>query len=110
MLTRNQRQARILRHLHDRARLSAGDAVWPTARVLPLATWLEAWWREAVAERPELPELLPPAAIAWLWREEVAVDAGGLLDPAARDAALHALMLPEELHARSAPALQRHIA
>lgn len=29
----------------------------------------------------------------------------GLLDPAARDAALRALMLPEELHARSAPAL-----
>lgn len=107
MLTRNQRQARILRHLHDRARLSAGDAVWPTARVLPLATWLEAWWREAVAERPELPELLPPAAIAWLWREEVAVDAGGLLDPAALGASARASWLQLREHGGALEGLNR---
>jgi len=82
VLTRNQRQARILRYLHDRARRDEGAGVWPTARILTLADWLARQWREASAGDSTLPELLPAAAIRWLWREAVAADAGGLLDPA----------------------------
>jgi len=81
ILTADLRQARILRRLHDRAQLAAGRSVWPTAQVLPLATWLASEWRLAAAERAELPVTLPAVASRWLWRQRVADDAPGLLDP-----------------------------
>jgi len=82
ILTANLRQARILRRLHDRAQLAAGRTAWPTAQVLPLETWLAREWRTAGADRVSLPMPLPPVASRWLWRQRVASDAPGLIDPA----------------------------
>ena len=82
LLTPDLRQARILRRLHDRAQVAAGRKVWPSAQVLPLDTWLALQWLQASAERPDLPAILPPAALRWIWRRHVARDAPGLLDPA----------------------------
>lgn len=82
ILTADLRQARILRRLHDRMQLAAGRRAWPTAQVLPLETWLAAGWRAAAAERPELPAALPASASRWLWRQRVADDVPGLIDPA----------------------------
>ncbi len=81
-LTADLRQARILRRLHDRAQLAAGRSAWPTAQVLPLEAWLAREWRAAGAERESLPAALPAVAVRWLWRQRVAADAPGLLDPA----------------------------
>ena len=82
LLTPDLRQARLLRRLHDRAQVAAGRKVWPSAQVLPLDTWLALQWLQASADRPELPAILPPVALRWIWRRSVARDAPGLLDPA----------------------------
>jgi len=80
LLTRDLRQARILRRLHDRAQVAAGRKVWPSAQVLPLDAWLLQQWQKASADRPSLPAVMPESALHWLWRE-AAQDAPGLLDP-----------------------------
>jgi probable DNA repair protein len=80
LLTRDLRQARILRRLHDRAQVAAGRKVWPSALVLPLDAWLLQQWQKASVDRPALPGILPASALHWLWRE-TARDAPGLLDP-----------------------------
>ena len=82
VLAADLRQARILRRLHDRAQVAAGRRAWPTAQVLPLDAWLVLQWNRVAVERPELPRILPPIALRWLWRTQVASDAPGLLDPA----------------------------
>ncbi len=81
LLAPDLRQARIWRRLHDRAQAESGRAVWPTAQVLPLDAWLAQQWRQAASDRPELPAILSPIALRWLWRRQVAGDAPGLLDP-----------------------------
>ena len=82
LLTQNLRQSRILRRLHDRAQIAAGREVWPSAQVLPFDAWLEQAWQEAAATHPQLPALLRPSAAEWLWRQQAARDAPGLVDPA----------------------------
>jgi probable DNA repair protein len=82
LLTADLRQARILRRLHDRAQLAKGLAAWPSAQVLPLDAWLAQQWRDAGAERTDLPQPLPPVALRWLWRRLAEPDAPGLLDAA----------------------------
>jgi len=82
LLARDLRQARILRRLHDRAQVAAGNRVWPTAQVLPLDAWLEMEWGRASLVRPELPRILPPVALRWLWRVNVERGTPALLDPA----------------------------
>ena len=82
VLARDLRQARILRRLHDRAQVAAGHRVWPTAQVLPLDAWLELEWGRSSLARPELPRILPPVALRWLWRVNVERGAPALLDPA----------------------------
>ncbi len=82
LLVPELRQARILRRLHDRAQVAAGKPVWPTAQVLPLEAWLAEQWRQASAARPELPAVLAPVALRWLWRREIAAGTEALLDPA----------------------------
>lgn len=82
VLTADLRQARILRRLHDQARIAAGHEAWPTARVLPLESWLASLWREALAERDELAVALPAVAMRWLWRRLAVADSPGLVDPA----------------------------
>ncbi len=62
--------------------MAAGRRAWPTAQVLPFDAWLGLQWGRVCVERPELPRLLPPIALRWLWRTRVARDAPGLLDPA----------------------------
>lgn len=83
VLAPDLRQARILRRLHDRAQAASGLRAWPTAQVLPLDTWLRNAWRAAAEERPELPLLLPPSALRWLWTREVGRGEQALLDPSA---------------------------
>ena len=80
VLAPDLRQARILRRLHDRAQVAAGRRAWPTAQVLPLESWLLQLWQRATNERTELPTLLSPVALQWLWSLEVQRDAPGLLD------------------------------
>lgn len=82
ILTGDLRQARILRRLHDQAQIAAGREAWPTAQVLPLSAWLDNSWRSAGAEQPSMPVALPAIAVNWLWRQRVAADAPGLIDPA----------------------------
>jgi probable DNA repair protein len=98
VLTADLRQARILRRLHDRMQLAAGRAAWPTAQVLPLEAWLAAAWRAAGAERAELPLALPAAAARWVWRQRVADDTPGLLDPAGIGARARASWLRLRAH------------
>jgi ATP-dependent helicase/nuclease subunit B len=82
VLTADLRQARILRRLHDRAQADAGLAVWPTAQVLPVDSWLAQQWLQAGAASPDLPGLLSPVSLRWLWRRAVTGSADELLDPA----------------------------
>jgi probable DNA repair protein len=82
VLAPDLRRARILRRLHDRAQAAAGRQVWPTAQVLPLEAWLASSWARAADERPDLPAILSPPALRWLWWREVERDAPQLLDPA----------------------------
>jgi probable DNA repair protein len=81
VLAPDLRQARILRRLHDRAQAAAGRRVWATAQVLTLEAWLRQAWEAAADARPDLPVLLPPAALRWLWTQEVGRGAQALLDP-----------------------------
>lgn len=82
LLTRDLRQARILRRLHDRAQVAAGREVWPSAQVMPIDAWLGLQWQKASADRPSMPGILPAVALRWLWWRQAAQDAPGLLDPA----------------------------
>lgn len=82
VLAANLRQARILRRLHDRAQAAAGRRAWPTAQVMPLDAWLVLQWNRISVEQPDLPHILPPIALRWLWRTQVAREAPGLQDPA----------------------------
>lgn len=107
LLTQNLRQSRILRRLYDRAQIAAGHEVWATARLLPFDAWLEMQWREAAAARPELPELLQPAAIEWLWRQRAARDAPGLIDPAELAAKARASWIRLRVHGGEVAELDR---
>ena len=107
LLTPDLRQARILRRLHDRAQAAAGRRVWPTAQVLPLESWLALEWQKAAAEHPELPGLLPPVALRWLWWRQAARDAPGLLDPADLGARARASWLRLRAHGGDLAALPR---
>lgn len=98
ILTANLRQARILRRLHDRAQVAAGCSAWPTAQVLPLQAWLSKEWQLAGAERTALPVALPAIATRWLWRQKVAADTPGLLDPAEIGARARASWLQLRTH------------
>ena len=98
LLTQNLRQARILRRLHDRAQIAAGHEVWATARMLPFDAWLEMQWREAAARQFGLPALLQPAAVEWLWRQQVACDTPGLIDPAELAAKARASWIRLRMH------------
>jgi len=77
VLTANRRQSRIIRRLHDEARLSEGLRCWPAADVMPLDAWLAARWQDLTRLDPGLPTLLGEAETLWPWR----VSAGHFLDP-----------------------------
>jgi ATP-dependent helicase/nuclease subunit B len=107
VLTADLRQARILRRLHDSARIAAGREAWPTAQVLPLETWLVAAWREAGAANDSLPVALPAVAMRWMWRGLVAADAPSLLDPAEVAARARASWLRLRAHGGDTEGLAR---
>ena len=107
LLTQNLRQSRILRRLHDRAQIAAGHEVWATAQLLPFDAWLETQWREAAAARPELHGLLQPAAAEWLWRQQAARDAPGLIDPAELAAKARASWIRLRAHGGDVAGLER---
>ena len=107
VLTADLRQARILRRLHDQAQLAAGREAWPTAQILPLEAWLARQWRDAGAERDDLPIALPAVATRWLWRRLVADEAPGLVDPAETGARARASWLQLRAHAGTVEGLSR---
>lgn len=82
LLAPDLRQARILRRLHDRAQAAKGRRAWLSAQVLPLDAWLAREWQRMAVDRADLPGILPPVALRWLWWRQAARDAPGLLDPA----------------------------
>ena len=45
-ITPNRRLARQLLRDFDRAQLASGRRTWPTASVLPYATWIEILWQQ----------------------------------------------------------------
>ncbi|MEX1993555.1 MAG: PD-(D/E)XK nuclease family protein, partial [Steroidobacteraceae bacterium] len=107
LLTPDLRQARILRRLHDRAQIAAGRTVWPSARVLPLETWLAEQWRDAGSARGELPEPLAPIALRWLWRRVAEPGAPELLDAAELGARARSSWLRLRAHGGGLDALAR---
>jgi probable DNA repair protein len=107
VMTADLRQARILRRLHDQAQLAAGREAWPTAQILPLEAWLAAQWRDAGAEREDLPVALPAVTTRWLWRRRVADDSPGLVDPAETGTRARASWLQLRAHAGTVESLGR---
>jgi len=107
VLTPDLRQARILRRLHDRAQADAGRQVWPSAQVLPIEAWLVLQWQQAAGDSPDLPAVLPPVALRWLWWRQVARNAPGLLDPADLGARARASWLRLRAHGGDLAAVAR---
>lgn len=107
VLAPDLRQARILRRLHDRAQAAAGRSVWPTAQVLPLDAWLALSWQRASYDRPDLPAILSPAALRWLWWRQVERDAPQLLDPADLGTRARASWLKLRAHGADLAAVER---
>lgn len=107
LLTPDLRQSRILRRLHDRARIAAGSTAWPSAQVLPLDSWLAQQWREAGATRAELPQPLAPIALRWMWRRMAAQGIPGMLDPAELGERARASWLRLLAHGGDVEGLQR---
>lgn len=87
LLTVNKRLASELRHAYDQQQLAAGRRAWPSADILPWNAWLQRLyeqlldsaftdrdllsphqekrlWQQIVADTPDIPELLRPAAAA----------------------------------------------
>src|SRR5436305_915767 len=48
-ITPNRRLARQLLRDFDRVQQASGRRTWPTASVLPYATWLESLWKQSAA-------------------------------------------------------------
>ncbi|MGQ0428590.1 MAG: PD-(D/E)XK nuclease family protein [Gammaproteobacteria bacterium] len=107
LLTADLRQARILRRLHDRAQVARGLEAWPAAQVMPFEAWLAERWRDAGAERHELPCPLPPVALRWLWKRLAGHDAAGLLDAAELGARARATWLKLLAHGGEVQGLAR---
>ena len=82
-ITPNRRLARQLLRDFDRAQLASGRRTWPTASVLPYATWIEILWQQHAdaVDDTAAGTLLTQAQSSHLWRG--IVDAGQpiLLDP-----------------------------
>ena len=84
VVTPNNRLARAIATLHDRAQSAAGRTVWPTPQVLPWSAWLTSLWLEALAADawPSPFALLNATQSSRLWERAVEADALELLDPA----------------------------
>jgi ATP-dependent helicase/nuclease subunit B len=83
-ITPNRRLARQLLRDFDRAQQALGRRAWPTASVLPYATWLETLWDQRADSGVDIGAmaLLTPAQSAHLWRSVVDAAQSVLLDPA----------------------------
>ncbi len=83
-ITPNRRLARQLSREFDRAQQALGRRAWPTASVLPYATWLETLWqqRRHTDGAAAATTLLTPVQSSHLWRNIVASADTVLLDPA----------------------------
>lgn len=82
VVTPNNRLARHLTALHDRAQRAAGRVVWIAPTVLPWNAWLERLWLDVLAAgcRPEPPRRISPAHSAYLWARLVAAEGLPLMD------------------------------
>ncbi len=105
VLTRDRRQARLLRRLHDQAQLQAGRTVWPSAQVLPLEAWVASQYREAAVGR-QLPEPVDALASEWLWRDCLPAADLGLMDRAQLASAVRSSWLRLRAHQGDARSLQ----
>lgn len=80
-ITPNRRLARQLQAAFDRQQYQLGLRSWPTASILPYATWLETLWEQRRAdEGGESPSLLTAAQSTQLWRQIVEASPLPLLD------------------------------
>ena len=97
VLTRDRRQARLLRRLHDQQQAAQGLQVWPSAQVMPLEAWVATQWREATFGSSAA-ELIDPLAAEWLWRRTLPEAAAGLVDAAQLASAARASWLRLRSH------------
>src|SRR5450432_2821596 len=83
-ITPNRRLARQLLRDFDRAQQARGRAAWPSATVLPYATWLETLWARCadMAIDTGAMTLLTNAQSLHLWRAIVDAAPTVLFDPA----------------------------
>ncbi len=72
-ITPNRRLARQLLRDFDRVQQASGRRTWPTASILPYATWLESLWKQYAdaATYTGAMALLAPAQVLHLWRNVV---------------------------------------
>ncbi|MBF0460221.1 MAG: PD-(D/E)XK nuclease family protein [Magnetococcales bacterium] len=98
ILTVNRRLARTLIQQMDQEQLAAGATVWPTPRIMPLATWLEQCWEHLLDQREtdpgrarnHAPTLLTPWQERLLWESIITASPEGerllRVDEAAKNA------------------------
>ncbi|MEO5353216.1 MAG: hypothetical protein H7835_08400, partial [Magnetococcus sp. XQGC-1] len=85
ILTVNRRLSRTLTRLADQQQVAAGATVWPTPRIIPLTSWLEACWAELLDRRENIPgtnrsrspSLLTPWQERLLWEKIIATSPEG---------------------------------
>lgn len=80
-VTPNRRMARRLHAEFDAALAASGQRTWPTATILPYATWLETLWDHVLASRDDAAEsraLVGAAQAIALW-QRVIEDSGATL-------------------------------
>lgn len=85
VVTVNRRLAGELRNRHDRARIAAGQRVWPSIDVLPWDAWLARCYTTLIDSGHVSEDLLTPTQERLCWQRVIELDpaAGALLRPAA---------------------------
>ncbi|SCX44316.1 PD-(D/E)XK nuclease family protein [Nitrosospira sp. Nsp1] len=74
IVTPNRRLAAALKHEFDGARSAEGISAWDSADILPISTFIERIYEEALysAQASHLPALLRPAQEQVLWEDAIA--------------------------------------
>ena len=83
VLTVNRRLARVLAQRYEAAQIEKGRKAWPTARVLPLSSWLQQQWQECCFQQFDLPLMIDDHQSLLQWEQIINESNDGLLNVAA---------------------------